>query len=293
MSNSVELLNNAQFGAAIGSGNSSYRCRDVLTGIEFNLSFAGARSDHYDVTPTTEHDANEMVRSIGGIDNMGSQGWVARPVIIYVGPRLIAAGLNTFMHHIRIGRSNPGSRFPSLNEQPPWTRWGGHCCLYVSNSIGGAGNENSTNIHARAEANERANTPRGRGRQARAACHEAFMRSQNASPAPAPETPQSTTHTVVSGDTLSAIARRFNTTIDILMHLNNLVNPDKIRIGQVLRLPYGNNSTPTQPAQPVDAIAREVIQGRWGDGQERIDRLTAAGHNHAVVQARVRELMGV
>jgi len=178
----IELLNNAQLGALLGGGNRSIRVTDLLTDIEYNVSFAGARNDHYDVTPTTENDANEMLRSIGGLENMPAQGWVARPVVLHFGDRRIAAGLNTFMHHIRIGGGNPGARFPSRNEQPPWTRWGGHICLYVSNSVGGAGGIDSTNRHARAEANQRANTPRARGRQARAACHEAHMRGTVAAP---------------------------------------------------------------------------------------------------------------
>lgn len=41
----------------------------------------------------------------------------------------------------------------------------------------------------------------------------------------------------------------------------------------------------------VDVIAREVIQGRWGNGQERKDRLTKAGYDYSAVQKRVNELI--
>lgn len=180
MSN-IELLTNAQFGAILGSGNKSLQVEDLLTGITYNVSFAGPRGDHYDVTPTTPADIEKMQKA-----NSGNLDWVARPVAVKIGNRRIAAGQNTFMHHIRIGGGNPGPNFPSRNENgPPWTKWGGHCCLYFSNSVGGAGGEDSTNRHARAEANQRANTPRARGRQARAACHEAHIRG-GASPAPSP-----------------------------------------------------------------------------------------------------------
>jgi N-acetylmuramoyl-L-alanine amidase len=47
--------------------------------------------------------------------------------------------------------------------------------------------------------------------------------------------PQRITHTVVSGDTLSGIARRYNTTVANLRTLNNLTS-DVIRIGQILRI---------------------------------------------------------
>lgn len=35
----------------------------------------------------------------------------------------------------------------------------------------------------------------------------------------------------------------------------------------------------------------EVIQGKWGNGAERRQRLTAAGYNYSVIQARVDEMM--
>lgn len=42
---------------------------------------------------------------------------------------------------------------------------------------------------------------------------------------------------------------------------------------------------------PLDAIAKEVIQGKWGNGQERKDKLTAAGYDYAKVQGRVNEML--
>lgn len=41
----------------------------------------------------------------------------------------------------------------------------------------------------------------------------------------------------------------------------------------------------------VEAIAREVIQGLWGCGQDRKDRLTKAGYNYETVQKKVNELL--
>lgn len=45
------------------------------------------------------------------------------------------------------------------------------------------------------------------------------------------------TYTVKKGDTLSAIATRYKTTVDILVKLNNIVNRNLISIGQVIKLP--------------------------------------------------------
>lgn len=41
----------------------------------------------------------------------------------------------------------------------------------------------------------------------------------------------------------------------------------------------------------INAVAHEVIIGKWGNGQDRIDRLTAAGYDSGRVQKRVNELL--
>lgn len=57
----------------------------------------------------------------------------------------------------------------------------------------------------------------------------------------AKETPaqsvSSVTHTVVCGDNLNQIARNHNTTVAELARINNIANPNVIRVGQVLNLP--------------------------------------------------------
>jgi LysM repeat protein len=42
---------------------------------------------------------------------------------------------------------------------------------------------------------------------------------------------------VRSGDTMTAIAARFGTTVAEISALNNIANPSLIRVGQVLKLP--------------------------------------------------------
>lgn len=49
------------------------------------------------------------------------------------------------------------------------------------------------------------------------------------------------------------------------------------------------SSTPAKKS--VDEIAREVIRGDWGNGQDRKNRLTAAGYDYDAVQARVNQLV--
>ena len=41
-----------------------------------------------------------------------------------------------------------------------------------------------------------------------------------------------------------------------------------------------------------EEIAREVIAGKWGNGDDRKQRLTSAGYNYTVIQAIVNKLMG-
>lgn len=49
-------------------------------------------------------------------------------------------------------------------------------------------------------------------------------------------------YTIQSGDTLSSIARRYNTTVDELVRLNNIQNPNRIYAGETLLIPTKNNS---------------------------------------------------
>jgi LysM repeat protein len=55
-------------------------------------------------------------------------------------------------------------------------------------------------------------------------------------PAPAPET-AAKTYKIKPGDSLSGIAERFGTTTKKLMNLNGIADADRIRIGQVIKLP--------------------------------------------------------
>lgn len=44
-------------------------------------------------------------------------------------------------------------------------------------------------------------------------------------------------------------------------------------------------------SKSIDTIAREVISGSWGNGDERKQRLGAAGYDYNAVQARVNEIL--
>ena len=50
-------------------------------------------------------------------------------------------------------------------------------------------------------------------------------------------------------------------------------------------------TAPVTGGKTVEELAKEVIRGKWGNGQERKDRLAAAGYDYATIQAKVNELL--
>ena len=54
--------------------------------------------------------------------------------------------------------------------------------------------------------------------------------------------------------------------------------------GKLKFVDYGKSKT-------IEELAREVIDGRWGNGATRKQRLTEAGYNYAEIQARVNEIL--
>lgn len=41
----------------------------------------------------------------------------------------------------------------------------------------------------------------------------------------------------------------------------------------------------------IDEVAKEVIRGDWGNGQTRVNKLTAAGYDAVAVQKKVNEML--
>jgi hypothetical protein len=65
------------------------------------------------------------------------------------------------------------------------------------------------------------------------------------------------TYTVKAGDTLTAIARRYNTTVAKIAALNHITDPNRIRVGQPLVIPTERTYIPKQTttAQPISPVA--------------------------------------
>ncbi|MCK6508490.1 LysM peptidoglycan-binding domain-containing protein [Myxococcota bacterium] len=94
---------------------------------------------------------------------------------------------------------------------------------------------------------------------------------------PAPPPPTAGSYTVRSGDTLFGIAQRFGTTVPALQQANGITNPNQIQAGQVLTLPNGSVTPPsnvsTLPVTPpilnhnlpsTTAQANSFFLTQWG-----------------------------
>lgn len=65
-------------------------------------------------------------------------------------------------------------------------------------------------------------------------------------------------HTVLPGESLSLIAQQYGTTLDTLVRLNNLSNPDRIEVGQIIMLP----SETTQQSPDISLLPdRRFVRG--------------------------------
>lgn len=68
---------------------------------------------------------------------------------------------------------------------------------------------------------------------------------------------------------------------------------DTFRADVKAKMGGGATATPSIPTKSIEAIAKEVIAGKWGNGTERKAKIEAAGYNYSQVQAKVNELLGV
>ncbi len=66
-----------------------------------------------------------------------------------------------------------------------------------------------------------------------------------ATPTPGTPSGQTTTYIVQWGDTLYSIAARYGTTVEVIVQMNDIANPNSIRVGQQLTLPGAGTSVTT------------------------------------------------
>lgn len=65
-------------------------------------------------------------------------------------------------------------------------------------------------------------------------------------------------------------------------------NKVQAKVNEILN----NNVTIEIPTKSIEELAKEVINGQWGNGDARKKALTDAGYDYAKVQAKVNELLG-
>ena len=53
------------------------------------------------------------------------------------------------------------------------------------------------------------------------------------------------------------------------------------------------NQIMLQSQKTIPELVKEVIEGKWGKGEERKKRLTAAGYDYSAVQARVNHVYDI
>lgn len=77
------------------------------------------------------------------------------------------------------------------------------------------------------------------------------------------------------------------------IRINNLIKAgyDYSAVQAKVNELLGANKQAQPPKKSIDAIAREVIKGLWGNGSARVNKLTKAGYNPQEVQKRVNALL--
>lgn len=66
------------------------------------------------------------------------------------------------------------------------------------------------------------------------------------------------TYTVKKGDTLSLIAVKHDTSVSALVSLNNIKNPNLIRVGQVIQIPQPESWADVELREVVDKVVQDV-----------------------------------
>ena len=98
------------------------------------------------------------------------------------------------------------------------------------------------------------------------------LKKKAASSAPKEEKAEYGVYTVVIGDKLDLLAKRFNTTRDVLVALNGIKNPHLIYVGQKIKYPLQ-----TVPAQTVPAQTVSYFEKYDGDSVSIVMALKAIG----------------
>lgn len=93
-------------------------------------------------------------------------------------------------------------------------------------------------------------------------------------------------YVVQAGDTLSSIAQKFGTTVNVIIRANNITDPNLIFVGQVLTIPgvAVPPVTPAPPTPPVTGLCPRLQRGSRGPAVRTLQTLLrSAGADPGVV----------
>lgn len=101
-----------------------------------------------------------------------------------------------------------------------------------------------------------------------------------------------TTYTVQSGDCLSVIGEKLGVNWKEIASLNGIHSPYTIYKGQKLKIPTTNSTSTASNLKSDEEICKEVWAGKWGNGGDRVYRLTQAGYDATKIQKLVNQGVG-
>ena len=93
----------------------------------------------------------------------------------------------------------------------------------------------------------------------------------------------------VIGDSGNTTGRHHHFEVQTGYSSDTRINPEPYLTKPI----YEEPEQPTEPSKTIDELANEVIAGKWGNGQERKDKLTQAGYDYDAVQSKVNEILNV
>lgn len=104
---------------------------------------------------------------------------------------------------------------------------------------------------------------------------------------------ETTEYQVVAGDTLSSIANRFNTTVNELVKINYISNPNLILVGQILKLKRENFSqveNSTYVVQQGDTLS--AIAQKYGTTYQELERINNISNPNYIQVGQVIKISG-
>ena len=111
-----------------------------------------------------------------------------------------------------------------------------------------------------------------------------------------PTVPNTYTYTVKAGDTLSEIAAAHGTTVGVLTQLNGISNPNKIKVGQVIKIPKNGGAKAAAPKaipasytiKPGDTLSG--IASKFGVSQRTLQKLNNIENPNKIIAGRTLRL---